>query len=88
MTATGTCTDAQGWRKWYVNPVLQHVSDTSFSVTYLSLSQGDNLEPHTLTVYQHGTQNVVATATVELQLLDKEPDMTSLYTETFLPKTN
>jgi ABC-type nitrate/sulfonate/bicarbonate transport system substrate-binding protein len=31
---------------------------------------------------------VVATATVELQLLDKEPDMMPLYTEAFLPKTN
>lgn len=31
---------------------------------------------------------VVATATVELQLLDRKPDMTALYTEAFLPKTN
>lgn len=31
---------------------------------------------------------VVATATVELQLLDKEPDMTPLYTEAFLPAKN
>lgn len=28
---------------------------------------------------------LVATATVELQLLPKEPDMTPLYTEAFLP---
>jgi NitT/TauT family transport system substrate-binding protein len=31
---------------------------------------------------------IVATATVELQLLEKEPDMTQLYTEAFLPAKN
>ena len=30
--------------------------------------------------------NVLAKSYVELKLLDKEPDMKSLYTESFLPK--
>lgn len=53
------------------------VSRKSYDEMLPMMSRDGHFDPEAL--------KVVAAATVELQLLDKEPDMTPLYTEAFLP---
>ena len=56
------------------------VSRKSYDEMLPMMSRDGHFDPEAL--------KIVATATVELQLLDKEPDMTALYTEAFLPAKN